>query len=257
MTNLWTENFVDVNKYSRPALPLKKVVGFVLHWTANPGASDTAHQKFFDGDDGGGSRYAGAHMFVDSDSATLIIPENEIAYHANEHACRIEKLKGEVKRKDGTIYHGDANCTTLSLEMCVEKDGTIHPKTIERSIQIMAAWCTKYKLKESDIYRHFDVTGKNCPAPFVKDPSQFGIFKKKVKAILDAQVKPVKPAPSKPKPKPKPTAYKGSSLVDYLKSVHKPTDFVSRRKMAEAKGIKHYTGTAAENTKLLKLLRGF
>ena len=53
------------------------------------------------------------------------------------------------------------------------------------------------------------------------------------------------------------STYKGSSLVDYLKSVGKSTTFASRRTLAKAHGISKYVGTAAQNTKLLKALRGF
>ena len=50
-------------------------------------------------------------------------------------------------------------------------------------------------------------------------------------------------------------AYTGVSIVDYLKSVGKPSDFVYRSKLAAQKGIANYTGTAAQNTQLLNILR--
>jgi hypothetical protein len=49
---------------------------------------------------------------------------------------------------------------------------------------------------------------------------------------------------------------KYTSLVDYLKANHKASDFISRRKLAESKGIRNYTGTATENIKLLNMLQG-
>lgn len=194
---LYDIDYVVKNKFSRPGYKLLGVLGIVIHWTANPGASDENHGAFFDGADGGGGRYAGAHMFVDKDSATLIIPVDEIAYQANEKACKIAKLKGSIKRADGSTYHGDANVTTLSLELCVEKDGTIHPDTIKRAEKIVAEWCKKYKLTVNDIYRHYDVTGKMCPKPFVDNPLLFTSFKKNVQTIM---------TPPVVKPKPKPTA---------------------------------------------------
>lgn len=51
------------------------------------------------------------------------------------------------------------------------------------------------------------------------------------------------------------SSYTGSSLVDYLKSVGKASDFASRKKYATQYGISNYTGTAAQNTKLLELMR--
>lgn len=47
-----------------------------------------------------------------------------------------------------------------------------------------------------------------------------------------------------------------TSLVDYLKSIGEASDFKNRAKLAAAKGIKNYEGTASQNTQLLKKLRG-
>lgn len=50
--------------------------------------------------------------------------------------------------------------------------------------------------------------------------------------------------------------YTGNSIVDYLNSIGKASDFASRKKYAAQYGITNYTGTAAQNTKLLELMRG-
>jgi N-acetylmuramoyl-L-alanine amidase len=84
----WKEDFIVKNEFSRPGIKLLGVKGIVMHWTATPGATRPERTDFFDGKDGGGGRYASAHFFVDRDSATLIIPLDEVAYHANEHACK-------------------------------------------------------------------------------------------------------------------------------------------------------------------------
>lgn len=182
---LYKEDFVIKNKFSRPGYKNLGIRGIVMHWTATPGATDTNEHDFFDGSDGGGGRYAGAHLFVDSDSATQLIPFNEIAYHANEHACRVSKLKGTITFSDGSKYYGDANVTTVGIEMCEEKDGSIHKDTVGRAVKIVAELCKKYRLNPlEDIYRHNDITGKNCPAPWVDKPSLFEQFKKDVKAEM-------------------------------------------------------------------------
>lgn len=49
--------------------------------------------------------------------------------------------------------------------------------------------------------------------------------------------------------------YKGTSIVDGLKSVGYDSGFASRKALAAKVGIKNYTGTAAQNTALLKALR--
>ena len=46
-------------------------------------------------------------------------------------------------------------------------------------------------------------------------------------------------------------AYQGTSIVDYLKSVGKSSDYSSRSTLAQEQGISNYTGTAEQNTQLL------
>lgn len=47
-----------------------------------------------------------------------------------------------------------------------------------------------------------------------------------------------------------------SSIVDYLKGQGKDSSYAARKKLAEEQGISNYTGTAAQNTTLLKNLQG-
>jgi hypothetical protein len=90
---------------------------------------------------------------------------------------------------------------------------------------------------------------------------------------------PPKPATTTPTPsfsggfsQPKPTTPSGSvssapktsspqlnvstSIVDYLKSIGQPSDFTSRKLLAEKYGIKDYVGSAEQNVQLLNLLKG-
>ncbi len=69
-----------------------------------------------------------------------------------------------------------------------------------------------------------------------------------------AQAKPSAPATSNKTYFAK-TTYKGVSLVDGLKSVKVDSSFANRKKIAKANGISLYAGTAAQNTKLLNLLK--
>ena len=53
----------------------------------------------------------------------------------------------------------------------------------------------------------------------------------------------------------KKTNYKGNSIVDGLKTVGVNSSYDNRKKIAEANGIKNYTGTAKQNTELLNKLK--
>lgn len=52
------------------------------------------------------------------------------------------------------------------------------------------------------------------------------------------------------------SAYTGNSIVDYLKSIGQDSSFANRKKLADQYGISNYSGTAAQNTQLLNLMRG-
>ena len=80
------KNYVKVNKYTRPGLKLSGVKGIVMHWTATPGASALNERNYFNGTCIADKRYASAHYFVDRKEAQLIIPENEVAYHAHDQS---------------------------------------------------------------------------------------------------------------------------------------------------------------------------
>lgn len=70
---------------------------------------------------------------------------------------------------------------------------------------------------------------------------------------LQAPAAPQAPATSSaPSPA---TTYAGNSIVDYLKSAGKATDFTSRAQMAAEQGIANYKGTAEQNLQLLNKLR--
>jgi N-acetylmuramoyl-L-alanine amidase len=177
----YKEDFIVKNEFSRPGIKLIGVKGIVMHYTATPGATDQNEHDFFDGKDGGGGRYASAHFFVDRDSATLIIPLDEVAYHANEHACKVDNLKATAPY----YKNGGANLTSIGIEMCVEKDGTIHGSTVKRAEQVAAELCKKFNLEpKKDIYRHYDITGKVCPKPWVDHPALFTQFVKDVDKLV-------------------------------------------------------------------------
>jgi N-acetylmuramoyl-L-alanine amidase len=221
----WRNDFIPKNKYTRPGTLLKGVKKIVLHWTANFGGTAKNHVTYFGVTlpaqsklaeaQGKRGTYASAHIFGDKTESVCIIPLNEVAYHAND----VQK-----HNNDGSSYRGvkeispNANLCTLGYEMCVEKDGTIHKDTINRAVNDIAALCKTYNLTEEDIVRHFDVTAKDCPHPFVKDVKLFEGFKKQVGLILNPpakeELKPVVTKPVTPKPvvKPKPPVYPGDIL---------------------------------------------
>jgi N-acetylmuramoyl-L-alanine amidase CwlA len=184
---VWQDKFINVNQYARSGKKIKSVRKIVMHWTANPGATAENHYRYFGNLKG---TYASAHFFVDKDEAICIIPLNEMAYHANDVQQR--DAKGNAWRGVKELLP-NANQYSIGVEMCVEKDGTLHRNMLDKAKLVVAELCKRYDLNPlEDIVRHYDVTHKNCPAHWVKDPLQFEAFKKEVNSILHPVVdKPV------------------------------------------------------------------
>lgn len=221
---VWKDNFISPNQFSRPQKKLTAVKKVVIHWTANLGATAHNHFKYFNNLK---DRYASAHFFVDKDEAICIIPLNEIAYHANDGDYRgVAELKP------------NANFLSVGIEMCVEKDGSFHPNTIKQTIAVAVELCKRYKLDPlTDIVRHYDITHKNCPAPWVKNSKPFEEFKVAVKKELTPPKpieKPVvKPQPPVEKPVTKPVSKPvekpaeksiGNVIIEVELNIHKTAD---------------------------------
>lgn len=177
----WKNKFINPSKFTRPQTKLKGVKKIVLHFTANHGAGADNHFRYFNSLK---DRYASAHIFVDKIEALCIIPLDEVAYHANDGTHRgVEALKP------------NANLLSIGVEMCQEKDGSFHPDMIKKTEDVIVELCKRYKLNPlTDIVRHFDVTRKNCPAPWVANTKLFEDFKIRVNNKLN----PPKPTPVQP-----------------------------------------------------------
>jgi N-acetylmuramoyl-L-alanine amidase CwlA len=176
---------------TRPGIKLLRLQALVDHWTANFGATAQGHFKYFDetlpnqndieraaARKAGREeriRYASAHIFVDRNEAIELVPLDEVCFHANDRTLQLPTLRASTPEYRG----GNANLLTVGIEMCVEKNGTIHPDTIERTrlvIKMLQEKFTQLKDTKNRVVRHYDVTGKPCPLPFVEDEQKWNAF---------------------------------------------------------------------------------
>lgn len=157
------EELLTPNAYSRPQKKLTKVNGIVIHYVANPGSSAIANRNYFEGLASSQATYASSHFVVDLDGSIIqCIPLDEIAYASNGR-----------------------NEDTISIEVCHPDDtGKFSVKTYNSLIQLVAWLCGEYNLKQEDIIRHYDVTGKNCPKYFVENEDAWITFKEDVFAFI-------------------------------------------------------------------------
>lgn len=166
------EEHIPINPFTRPGTKRSFTRNVVVHYTGNPGASAANHVSYFgrvllnqDPTDNKPDTYASAHIFIDKKEAILLIPLDELAYHASQ-----------------------ANPYSIGVELCIESDGSFHPDTVDRAVKVVAYLCQKYELNPArDLLRHYDVTGKICPKPFVDKPYLWEAFKAKVAKVAKVE----------------------------------------------------------------------
>ena len=94
-------NLLDVNEYSRPGIPLKKIKGVVVHYTANPGSTAAENRNYFEGLKDSHETKVSSHFVIGIEGEIVqCIPSSEIAYASNSR--NDDTLSIECCHKDET-----------------------------------------------------------------------------------------------------------------------------------------------------------
>lgn len=235
---------------TRPGIKLLRVQAGIDHWTANFGATADNHFTYFDSSlpdlndrlPDIQKRYASAHIFVDKVKSLELIPLDEVAFHANDR--RQGPLLSTLKATSAQYKNGNANLLTIGIEMCVERDGTIHPDTIKRTALVHQMLQEKFpQLKDTynRFVRHYDVTGKNCPAPMVTRASRYKELLDMTHGVIPinpiTEAKPIPPKEEEPFMLEKAIVYNSMSDFPVVESLINLTGAPAyTRKKAEALG---------------------
>lgn len=200
------EQFIPKDHPNRPGTPLESLKAIVFHYTANdaPTATDTVNAKyfarpyvkvgndFFEQDGKTPFRYGSTQVLVDIDSITFALPLTEAAWSAGGRDMPwTPEFKGQqpvAKR----IFNNRQNYQNISIEICnndVIKNST---EDWDKAADNAAEWVVSY-IKEKGLkihwhgtfspqdpvlfpslapneiilLRHYDLTGKKCPLPFI------------------------------------------------------------------------------------------
>ena len=134
----------------------------VMHYTANNG--DTAKNNC-DYYHRVGGLQASAHYFVDEHGAMQSVRECDTAWHCGARA----------------YWHPECrNANSIGIEMCSRKraDGSYYilPETVANAAALAREIMQRYGIDTEHVLRHYDVTGKRCPMPWVDDPAQWTAF---------------------------------------------------------------------------------
>lgn len=159
------KNFANPANYGKKRA-LSDIKWIVLHYTGNDGDTDTGNGKYFAREAVGAS----AHYFVDEDSATQSVPDEYIAWH-----CQTPGM---------TLKCGCRNSNSLGVEMCsdyVDGKCVITEKTKQNAAKLVKWLMDKYNVPTERVVRHFDVCGKECPEPWVRNEKEWLDFKRLIK----------------------------------------------------------------------------
>ena len=156
--------------YNYTAMSNKKNTVIVVHYT---GATGTAKNNvdYFARE----KLSASASYFVDSKSIWQCVEDKNKAWHCG----------GGLQGSGGhSFYKVCTNSNSIGIEMCCKKDTAgnlyIEPETVNNTIDLIRYLMNKYGIPLDKVIRHYDVTGKLCPAMYVNETA-WQNFKNKIK----------------------------------------------------------------------------
>ena len=133
----------------------------VIHYTANNGDTVQNNLDYFAGNAVGTS----AHYFVDENGYGQSVKDQDTAWH-----CGANQYK-----------HPDCrNANSIGIELCSKKDSRGNYYFMDQTVYNAAALARQlmqtYGIDRTHVLRHYDVTGKRCPAPMVDNPTLWENF---------------------------------------------------------------------------------
>ena len=134
----------------------------VIHYVGATGGAEANCRYFLSN-----YRGASAHYFVGhSGEIFQCVEDKDIAWH-----CGASSYKHSYCR----------NTNSIGIELCCKKksDGTwyFEEATVKAAIELTRELMKKYNIPIDNVIRHYDVTGKMCPEPYVRDVAAWNTFK--------------------------------------------------------------------------------
>ena len=133
----------------------------VIHYTANNGDTVQNNLDYFAGNAVGAS----AHYFVDENGYGQSVKDADTAWHCGASSYRHEACR---------------NANSIGMELCSRKDSRGNYYFLDQTVYNAAALARQlmqtYGIDRAHVLRHYDVTGKQCPAPMVDNPTLWENF---------------------------------------------------------------------------------
>ena len=133
----------------------------VIHYTANNGDTVQNNLDYFAGNAVGAS----AHYFVDENGYGQSVKDADTAWHCGASSYRHKACR---------------NANSIGMELCSRKDSKGNYYFLDQTVYNAAALARQlmqtYGIDRTHVLRHYDVTGKRCPAPMVDNPTLWENF---------------------------------------------------------------------------------
>lgn len=150
----------------------------VLHFTANNGDTAKNNADYFANN---ANLRASAHYFVDPNEIYQSVKDSDTAWHCG-------------KERGGSYYNDCRNANSIGIEMCsVIRNGVyvIPDETVRNAAELVRYLMERHHVPVSRVCRHYDVTHKECPEPWVRNPKQWEKFLEMLEAedMTEAQTR--------------------------------------------------------------------
>ena len=133
----------------------------VIHYVGATGSAEDNCKYFLSN-----YRGASAHYFVGHNGEVFqSVLDRDVAWH-----CGATTYKHPYCR----------NTNSIGIELCCRKGANgwyFEEATIKAAKELTKQLMKKYNIPVANVVRHYDVTGKTCPEPFVRDSQAWDSFK--------------------------------------------------------------------------------
>ncbi len=144
---------------ARTGVKLVEINNIVIHYVGNPDSTAQNNRDYFNKID----TEVCSHFVIGLDGEIIqCVPLDEKSNASNNR-----------------------NLDTISIEVCHPDDSGKFTDVTYASLVKLTAWlCDNSRLKASDVIRHYDITGKECPKYFVTNEAEWKKFLEDVKTEL-------------------------------------------------------------------------
>lgn len=174
-----TPALLTPNAYSRPQRTLNQVNAIVIHWFMAPKQTARTVREYWERRKDGGGGYGSAHIAIDDRETLLCVPLDEMAYHVGSDSYT------QFAEYDVGHY---PNAHAIGVELAHD-DMTGKPSydVWNKAVRVCIDLCDRFRLPESRIVTHFDITGMRphwngipCHRWFVEQPGEMARFRAEI-----------------------------------------------------------------------------